>query len=79
MEERKLNHFQDNSERHRFKPVARDTTGSISCCKSHFLSELVRRIVSKTGEREASALMYQRILVPVMRSKSASIILSTQH
>ena len=76
-EERKRNHYQDISETYRFEPVAIETTGAIGPSTGRFLSELGRKIVSKTGERRASEWMYQRISVAIMRGNAASIISCT--
>ena len=76
-EERKQNHYQDISETYRFEPVAIEKTGAIGPSTRRFLSELGRKIVSKTGERRASEWMYQRISVAIMRGNAASIISCT--
>ena len=73
----KRNHYQDVSENYRFEPVAIETSGAIGPSTSRFLSELGKKIVSKTGERRASQWMYQRLSVAVMRGNAASILTCT--
>ena len=76
-EERKRNHYQDTSGTYRLEPAAIEITGAIGPSTGRLLSELVKKIVSKTGECRASEWIYQRISVAVMRGNAASIISCT--
>ena len=73
-EERKRSFYSGITARHRFEPVAVETTGVFGKSTSKFIAELGRRIAAKTGEKRETEFLRQRISLAIMRGNAASIL-----
>ena len=76
--ERKRSFYSGITDRHRFEPVAVETTGVMGKSTNKLIAELGRRIAAKTGERRETEFLRQRISLAIMRGNAASI-LATVH
>ena len=75
-ENRKRELYKNLLDRHRFEPIAVETTGVLGKSSSQFIMEIGRRIRLKTGDkREVSWL---RLSMAIMRGNAASVLATSK-
>ena len=55
-------------------PFAVETAGVVSPAAAELVKELGRRLIARTGDRRATAWLYQRVSVAVARGNAASVL-----
>ena len=68
--------YSDLSMRHRFEPLAVETTGVFGPTSLKFVSELGSRVRQRTGERRETQWLFQRISLAVARGNAAAVLAS---
>ena len=73
-EERKRELYKNLEDRHRFEPIAVETTGVLGKTSSKFIIEIGKRIRQRTGDKREVAWLRQRLSMAIMRGNSASVL-----
>ena len=77
-EDRKRELYKNLEDRHRFEPIAVETTGVVGRSSSKFVIVIGHMIRRKTGDKREVAWLRQRLSMAIMRGNSASVLATSR-